>query len=399
MKCYLIAKKLSHSYSKLIHNALAPYSYEYKELSENELSEFFEKKDFDALNITIPYKETVLKYLDFVSPEAQQIGAVNTVVNDGGRLLGYNTDCYGFRHQLSEASAEILGKDVVILGRGGAAKTVEYVCRDMGASRVRMLTRQHSDHLPFYDAQVVINATPAGMYPNNGECAIDITKFTNCMAVLDLVYNPSKTKLILDAERMGIKTAGGLSMLVAQAKKAAEIFTGNDIADEKISEVKKLIELHTKNIILIGMPGCGKSTVGKILAENMEKEFFDSDEEIAQLGKTPEEIIKSEGEGAFRKIETKVLEDLTKKSGTVIATGGGCVTVRENFDLLRQNATIVFIERDINTLSAEGRPLSMKGIEGLWQLREPLYRELSDITVNSQETPLKTAQKILEVIL
>ncbi len=398
MKCFLIAKKLGHSYSKLIHNALSSYNYDYKELSEEELSFFFAEKDFDALNVTIPYKQAVIKYLDYVSPEAKKIGAVNTVVNHGGRLCGYNTDYYGFMYQLKEAGAELLGKDVVILGRGGAAKTVECVCRDMGAKFVRMLTRDDSDITPFYSAEIVINATPVGMFPNTGESAVDITKFTKCEAVLDLIYNPAKTKLILDAKRMGIKTANGLGMLVAQAKKACEIFTDSAVSDDKIPEIKRLVELQTKNIILIGMPGSGKSTVGKRLAEILGKEFFDSDAEISALGRTPGEIIKTEGEAAFRKIETAMLSELCKKSGSVIATGGGCVTIAENYDIIKQNATVVFIERDIESLATVGRPLSAGGTDKLWQVREPLYRHFADLTVQSQETADKTAEKILEVI-
>ena len=216
MKCYLIAKKLGHSFSKPIHNALSDYSYDYKELAENELSEFFREKDFDGLNVTIPYKETVMQFLDEISPEAQKIGAVNTIVNRKGRLYGYNTDYYGFMYQAKESGAEIKWKDVVILGRGGAAKTVSCACSDMGAKRVRLLTRDDNP-ADFYDGQIVVNATPVGMFPDTGKSAVDITKFTACEAVLDLVYNPANTKIILDAKKMGIKTANGLGMLVAQA--------------------------------------------------------------------------------------------------------------------------------------------------------------------------------------
>ena len=396
MKCYLIAKKLGHSFSKLIHNELADYEYEHKELEENELDAFFAEKDFDGLNVTIPYKQTVMKYLDEISPEAERIGAVNTIVNRGGKLIGHNTDYYGFMYEIKEAGAEIEGKDVVILGRGGASKTVVCVCEDMGAKSVRLLTRD-SDPEDFYDGQIVINATPVGMFPDTGKSVVDITKFTKCETVLDLVYNPSSTKIILDAKRMGIKTANGLGMLVSQAKKACEIFTGSEIPDEKIDSIKKQIEFKTKNIVLVGMPGCGKTTVGKILANLTEKEFTDSDDEITKRGISPAEIIRSEGEAAFRKVESEVLSELCKKSGLIIATGGGCVTVENNHDILRQNGYVVFIERELKNLATDGRPLSTD-VEKLWQVREPLYRSASDITVKSAEIPEKTAEEILKRI-
>lgn len=396
MKCYLIAKKLGHSFSKPIHNALSDYSYDYKELAENELSEFFREKDFDGLNVTIPYKETVMQFLDEISPEAQKIGAVNTIVNRKGRLYGYNTDYYGFMYQVKESGAEIKGKDVVILGRGGAAKTVSCVCRDMGAKSVRLLTRE-SNHADFYDAEIIVNATPVGMFPDTGKSAVDITKFTRCEAVLDLVYNPANTKIILDAKKMGIKTANGLGMLVAQAKKASEIFTDTEIPDEKIAEIQKEIEFKTKNIVLVGMPGCGKTTVGKKLASLTGKEFCDSDDVISSSGRTPAEIIVSDGEKAFREIETQTLSDLCKKSGLVIATGGGCVTVEKNHDILRQNGYVVFIERELQNLATDGRPLSVN-VEKLWQERAPLYKAVSDICVKSTENPDKTAEEILKRI-
>ena len=396
MKCYLIAKKLGHSFSKLIHNELAEYEYEHKELEENELDAFFTKKDFDGLNVTIPYKQTVMKYLDEISPEAKRIGAVNTIVNRGGKLIGHNTDYYGFMYEIKEAGAEIEGKDVVILGRGGASKTVVCVCEDLGAKSVRLLIRD-SDPEDFYDGQIVINATPVGMFPDTGKSVVDITKFTKCEAVLDLVYNPSNTKIILDAKRMGIKTANGLGMLVSQAKKACEIFTDSEISDEKIDSIKKIIEFKTKNIVLVGMPGGGKTTVGKILANLTGKEFTDSDDEITKLGKSPAEIIRSEGETAFRKVESEVLSELCKKSGLVIATGGGCVTIENNHDILRQNGYVVFVERELKNLATDGRPLSTD-VEKLWQVREPLYRSASDITVKSAEIPEKTAEEILKRI-
>ncbi len=402
MNIYLIAKKLSHSFSKPIHNELADYSYEYKELAENEVGEFFRKKEFDGLNVTIPYKKTVIEYLDEISPDALRIGAVNTVLKKDGKLVGYNTDYYGFSYQIKETGADIIGKDAVILGTGGAAKTVVCVLSDMGAKSVRTVTSAEikaGDMESYYDAQIIVNATPVGMYPETGKSPVEINDFKKCEAVLDLIYNPSKTKLILDAEKRGLKTANGLGMLVAQAKKASEIFTGKEIPDSEITRIKNIIEKDTKNIILVGMPGSGKSTVGQYLAELLGREFYDSDEEIAKKGETPAEIIEKYGEEHFRKIETETLADLCKKSGCVIATGGGAVTREENYDIIHQNGTVVFIDRDVERLSTKGRPLSQGGISKLremYEVRFPLYEKLSHFSVKSQKTWQETASQILK---
>ncbi len=402
MNIYLIAKKLGHSFSKPIHNELSDYSYEYKELEENELQEFFTKKEFDGLNVTIPYKQAVMKYLDGISPEAQKIGAVNTIVNKDGKLYGHNTDYYGFCYEIKESGAEIKDKDVVVLGNGGASKTVVCVLADMGAKSVRVVNSAElraGEVEKYYDAHIVVNATPVGMYPDTGISVVDINKFTKCEAVLDLIYNPSKTQLLLDAQKRGIKTANGLGMLVAQAKRGCEIFTGRDIDDAKISQIRTAIENETKNIVLIGMPGCGKSTVGKELAMRTGREFFDCDEEIAKRGETPAQLIEKYGEEHFRQIESGVLRELCKKSGCVIATGGGVVTRECNYDIIHQNATVVFIEREIKKLATRGRPLSQGGEERLlnmYEIRYPLYKKFSHFSVPSQKHSEKTAELILK---
>lgn len=402
MNIYLIAKKLSHSFSKPIHNELADYSYEYKELAENEVGEFLRKKEFDGLNVTIPYKQTVMEYMDEISPEAQRIGAVNTVLNKNGKLVGYNTDYYGFSCQIKESGADITGKDAIILGTGGAAKTVVCVLNDMGAKSVRTVTSAEikAGNMENYaDAQIIVNATPVGMYPETGNSPVEINDFKKCEAVLDLIYNPSKTKLILDSEKRGLKTANGLSMLVAQAKKASELFIGKEIPDSEISRIKNIIDKKTKNIILVGMPGSGKSTVGQCLAEMLGREFYDSDEEISKKGETPAEIIEKYGEKHFRNIETQALADLCKKSGCVIATGGGAVTREENYDIIHQNGAVVFIDRDIERLSTNGRPLSQGGIEKLremYEVRYPLYEKFSHFSVKSQKTWQETTARIIE---
>lgn len=402
MNIYLIAEKLSHSFSKPIHNELADYSYEYKELREDELESFFTKKKFDGLNVTIPYKQAVMKFMDEISPEARRIGAVNTVVNRGGRLCGYNTDYYGFSYEIEESGAKIKGREVVVLGHGGAAKTVVCVLEDKGAKSVRVVTSAElraGDIQKYTDAQVVINATPVGMFPKNGTAVIDIGDFPKCGAVLDLIYNPSKTQLILDAEKRGIKTANGLGMLVAQAKKACEIFTDSVIKDSETDRIRNLIEKQMKNIVLIGMPGSGKSTVGRYLAEKLDREFFDCDEEISKLGESPAELIEKYGEEHFRKIESDVLSELCKKSGIVIATGGGAVTKERNYDIIHQNATVVFIERALERLATRGRPLSQGGIEKLrkmYEVRRPLYRKFSHFSVKSQRTWQKTTELVIK---
>jgi len=402
MNIYLIAKKLSHSFSKPIHNELADYSYEYKELEENEVGEFLKKKEFDGLNVTIPYKQTVMEYLDCISPEALKIGAVNTIVNRDGKLCGHNTDYYGFGYEIKESGADIKGKDVVVLGNGGAAKTVVCVCNDLEAKSISVVTSaelRSGDVEKYYGGQIVINATPVGMYPNTGVAVVDISKFRKCEAVLDLIYNPAKPQLLLDAEKLGMKTANGLGMLVAQAKKACEIFTESAIADSEIARIRTKIENQTRNIVLVGMPGCGKSTVGQYLAELLGRDFYDSDEEISKKGKTPAELIEQDGEEHFRQVESEVLAELCKKSGCVIATGGGAVTKERNYDIIHQNATVVFIERELKRLATNGRPLSQGGedkLQKMYEVRYPLYKKFSHFSVKSQKTWQETTALIIE---
>ncbi len=400
MNIYLIAKKLSHSFSKPIHNELSDYSYEYKELLEEEVVPFLEKKEFDGMNVTIPYKETVMPYLDYISPEAQKIGSVNTIVKKDGKLYGYNTDYYGFCYEIKEAGADLKDKDVVILGTGGTAKTAYCVAVDMGAKSVRTVTSAElraGDVEKYRDAQIIINATPVGMYPNTLVAPVNIADFTKCEAVLDVIYNPSRTQLIMDAQRLGIKTANGLGMLVAQAKKACELFEEREVDEREIARIRSIIENKTKNIVLVGMPGCGKSTVGRELAERLGREFTDCDEEISKRGKSPAELIKEYGEEKMREVESEILAEFCKKSSLVIATGGGAVTKERNFDIITQNATVVFIERPLNRLSTRGRPLSQGGIETLEKMykeRYPLYKKISDFSVTSQRTWQETTTLI-----
>lgn len=403
-KVYLIAKKLGHSFSPLIHRYLADYDYSLKEIGESELENFFEKREFHGLNVTIPYKTEVMKYLDFLSPEAEEIGAVNTILNRDGKLYGYNTDFFGFCYMVEHMGLSLQNKDVVIVGSGGASKPIFLASQKMGAKNVRFLT--HAENKigsveKFYDCDILINATPVGMYPETGISPVDIKNFKKCTHVLDIIYNPAKTQLQLDAEKEGKITENGTSMLVAQAKRGCEIFTDSQIDDKKIEELKKKIETITKNIVLIGMPGSGKTTIGKVLAEKMGREFKDTDEEIKAHGRTPEEIIKTNGEEFFRKTETEILTQISKQSSLVISTGGGIVTKEENLDLCRQNSFVVFVERDIDKLDVSARPLS-QGAGALMRIyneRISLYNKFSDVKIKNETTIDDAVEKIIEIFM
>lgn len=400
---YLIGEHLTHSYSPEIHSYLCDYSYALKELKKDELGDFFKKRGFDGLNVTIPYKNDVIEYLDKISPEAEKIGAVNTVLNENNTLTGYNTDYYGFMEMLKKLGAEVENKSAVVIGGGGASKAVCAVLSDMGASSVRVLS--HKDNTPekigeYTDCHILVNATPVGMYPNNGISPVELEKFEKCAYVLDLIYNPSQTKLLEDAERLGKKHINGLYMLVAQAKKAAEIFTGEEIENSRIEKICRAIEFKTKNIVLVGMPGCGKTTVGNILAKKLNREFYDSDVEIEKAYMHPSDFILTKGEKEFRCAEHEILCKLGKKTGCVMATGGGAVTQNENFGVLRQNSTVVFLKRDINSLATANRPLS-KGkdaVKKLFEERLPLYEKFCHIEIETESTPQLTAEKIIDAL-
>ncbi len=400
MNIYLIAQKLSHSFSPFIHERMADYEYRLKELNIDELDAFFKKRDFDGLNVTVPYKVEVMKYLDYISPEAQECGAVNTVVNKNGKLYGYNTDYYGFCYMAESGGVSFAGKDVVVIGSGGASKPVSLACERLGAKRTRILS--HAENKKgsvekFYDCDVLINTTPVGMFPETGVSPVNLEHFENCECVLDVIYNPSRTKLLLDAERLGKKSVNGLSMLVAQAKKACEIFTEEAVPDEKIGVIQRLLEDETKNIILVGMPGSGKTTIGKIVAEKMGREFVDTDEIILHSYGQPAYLIKTQGEKLFRDLEKKTLSEVSKKSSLVISTGGGIVTTPENLELCRQNGYCVFIERELELLETKGRPLSQgeNAIGQLYEVREPLYKAFAEASVKNDAAPEKVAEIVI----
>lgn len=401
MNCGLLGRHLTHSYSPQIHNLLCDYTYSLFEIEPEDLAEFLTERNFDGINVTIPYKKAVIPYCDALSPQAKMLGSVNTIVKTAdGRLIGHNTDYFGFSYLLAQSNLSVAGKKVLILGNGGAAATVKAVLQEKRAEVV-IISRSgenHYNNLHLHkDAALIVNATPVGMYPNNGYSPLDISLFSNLEGVLDLIYNPARTKLLLDAEKRDLITANGLTMLVAQAKESAEWFSGNKIADSRIEEIYSVLQKQMENIILIGMPGCGKSTVGALLAKKAGRTFVDADAVIAEkAGRSIPQIFADGGEAAFRKIETEVLGDIGKGSGLVIATGGGCVTRAENYPLLHQNGRIIWLKRDISALATDGRPLSQASkLEEMYQKREPLYSAFADCIINNNHTPEDAADKIL----
>ena len=398
----LIGRKLGHSFSPEIHSLLADYEYRLYEMEENEVGAFLEACPLDALNVTIPYKKTVMPFLKAVSDEAKRIGSVNTIVKRDDGLYGYNTDYYGFSYMLKKSGTEITGKKVLILGSGGASVTVKTVAEDLKAAEIIVISRSGENNYEniakHSDADVIINTTPVGMFPDTGKAPVDLNGFTKLSGVLDLIYNPSETRLLYDAESLGIPYINGLSMLVAQGKRAAEIFTGEPIPDGEIEKIIKAIEDRTKNIVLIGMPGAGKSTLGRILSEKLGRVFVDTDEIIKKKAGMPiPEIFSLYGEDKFRELETEAITETGKMSGAVIATGGGIVTRKENRYPLKQNSVTVWLKREISLLTLDGRPISQKNnIAELYKKRAPLYEDFADFSVDVSENAEKTAEKILE---
>lgn len=404
-RCGLIGERLSHSFSPEIHSYLSDYSYKLFEMAESDVGKFLKSDAFDAINVTIPYKKTVMPFLDEISDEAMRIGSVNTITRiEGGGLRGDNTDYYGFHRTVVESGIAVKDKNVLILGTGGASFTARTVSADMGAKSVTLVSRSGEiNYENVYgkcaDTHVVINCTPVGMYPNNGVSPIELSKLHACEGVIDMIYNPAKTKLILDAERLGIRCCNGLTMLVAQAKKACELFLKEKIDDKEIDEITNRIANNTGNIILIGMPGCGKTTAAKLLSSMTGREVIDTDEMITRAtGRTPSEIIKSDGEEAFRAIEHEQIKLAGKMSGKIISTGGGVVTRDENLDPLRQNGTIFFIKRPLHCLATVDRPLSqVTALEDMYRARLPKYRNFCDYEVSNVYHVDVCASEILKI--
>lgn len=399
----LLGRTLRHSYSPQIHALLGDYEYRLFEVEPQDLEAFLKKREFGGINVTIPYKKDVLPYLSGISDNAKRIGAVNTIiVKEDGGLYGDNTDYDGFLRLVQKSGFQVKGKKALVLGTGGASLPISAVLSDLGAREVMFISRSGENNYQnlsrHADADLIVNTTPVGMYPNNLKAPLSLSEFPNLSGVLDIVYNPQKTKLILDAERLGIPAYSGLLMLVAQGKRAAELFLGHDIPDSETDRIFKKLSTEMQNIVLVGMPGCGKTTVGKALAEQLNRPFFDADEEILKrTGKSAEAWIEACGEAVFRQKETEVLESLCKQSGTVIATGGGAVTVPENADILRQNSIVFFINRDVSALPVEGRPLSKAtALSEMYEVRLPMYRSVCDYEIAADGSVEAVVRRILE---
>ena len=399
----LLGEKLEHSYSPFIHSFLGFYTYSLFETNKNDLDKFMTQKDFDGINVTIPYKQAVIPYCAALSEEACLTGSVNTIIKDAcGLLHGHNTDCHGFRVMLERGRIDPCKKKVLVLGSGGSAKTVRTVLAELGAREIVTISRRgennYSNISRHYDAQIIVNTTPAGMFPDNGNSPLSLAGFNKLLGAADLIYNPCRTKFLLEAEQLGIPCVNGLSMLAAQAEMASRLFQNGSAQPELLEIIENAVKKETLNVALIGMPGCGKSTVGSILAQKLNRRFVDIDTEIEKhAGKSIPQIFREDGETIFRKYETRILADESKKSSLVIACGGGIVTRLENLDLLRQNSLIVYLERDLSELVTEGRPLSQSiGIESLAKQRLPLYKNWSNYTVQAEASPEITALKIFE---
>ena len=403
MKFGLLGRKLGHSYSPMIFDLMGGYRYDLFEREPDCIEDHLRKGDFDGLNVTIPYKKEVLQYLDEIDPLAQRLGAVNTIVKKDGKLFGYNSDYYGFLSLVQRTRIEPPNKKVLVLGSGGASVTVRAVLEDLGA-QVVLISRSGENNYTnldrHRDAALIVNAPPVGMYPHNGSAPLSLEGFTALEGVLDLIYNPARAQLLMECEKYGIPGFNGLWMLVAQAKQSAQWFLGRELPDSLVSDIHQKLRDKMENIALVGMAGCGKSTVGRALAKETGKKFVDADAEVEDLaGKSIPEIFAQEGEEMFRRMETTVLAELGMESGLVIATGGGCVTREENYPLLHQNSRIIWLDRCPARLPTEGRPLSQKTHPApLYEMRKPMYKAFADAAVDNNGTKGETVTEILNLL-
>ena len=401
-----IGKKLTHSFSKEIHAKLADYQYDLIELNEEDIAPFFTQKKFKAINVTIPYKQAVIPYLDWISDIASRIGAVNTVVNRDGKLYGYNTDYYGMKALIERLGIEVSGKKVLILGTGGTSKTARVVAKDLGADEVLVVSRKNTaDYITYEeaitcyaDAQIIINTTPSGMYPDCASKPIEIRNFSQLEGVIDVVYNPLRTNLVLDAQQRGIRAEGGLYMLVMQAVVAVEKFIDTTIPTEVADQVYSTIFAAKENIVLTGMPGSGKSTVGRLLSTDG-YEFVDTDEEVEKAcGCSIKALIEEKGETHFRDLETAVIQEVSKKSGLIVSTGGGAILRSENVRCLKQNGKLFFIDANLHRLQVtNSRPLSntAEKLKRLYTERIGIYQNTADAVVPDMESAEAEAAYIL----
>lgn len=408
MRYGLLGERLGHSFSKEIHGLLGDYSYDLIEVAREDLDDFLRAKDFSGLNVTIPYKERVIPYLDFIDVVAREIGAVNTVVNRGGKLYGYNTDFYGMEMLFSHAKIDPAGKSVAILGTGGTSKTAFSVMKHLGAREIFKVSRSGADGALTYEGlyevadkvDIIINTTPLGMFPDIDGCAVDLSKFTRLSGVIDAVYNPLRTSLIIEAKKREIRAEGGLYMLVAQAARAAELFSGEKIGILKIEKVYRRILRDKENIVLIGMPASGKTTVGRLLEKKLGRKAYDSDKLIEKAEKRSiSDIFREDGEATFRQMEADMVRSLSEKSGIIISTGGGAPLRAESVDNLKKNGRLYFIDRPLGQLMpTNSRPLanSAEAIERRFNERYGIYSRAADVRIDADTSAPMTADKIIK---
>ena len=409
MEYGLIGEKLGHSFSREIHQRLGGYDYRLQELTPAQLPAFLEKRDFRGINVTIPYKQTVIPLLDEVDPKAAAIGAVNTIVNRRGRLCGYNTDYDGMAALARHAGLTLKNKNVLILGTGGTSRTAMTVAADLGAAEIRRVSRTgRGDAITYEQAadlpvQVLINTTPCGMYPGCDGQPMDLSRFGWLEGVLDAVYNPLRTRLVLQARDNGARGQGGLYMLVAQAAAACRLFLDRPLPDGALDSVYRAIHGQKQNIVLTGMPGSGKSTVGRVLARQLDRELVDTDTEIIRLAKKPiPEIFAQRGERGFRDLESQVIQEVSRRTGLVIATGGGAILREENVRRLRQNGRIYFLDRPAeDILPTDDRPLArdMEAVRQRYAERYPRYTSTADAAVPVRGSAEDVAAAIREEFL
>ena len=406
MKYVCIGEHLKHSFSKEIHNALSDYDYEIFEIAREKLDDFLVQRNFVAINVTIPYKELVIPHLHYIDEHAKRIGAVNTVVNRNGKLYGYNTDFYGMSALAHHAGIDFSKKKVIILGTGGTSKTARAVAEANGASSVTRVSRDGREDAITYDAlysehsdaQIIINTTPVGMYPKCDGIPVDISKFPNLIGVIDAIYNPLRTRLVSEAESLGISAEGGLYMLVAQAVLASEIFLDTKYPDGTLDSVYKKILCDKENIVLTGMPASGKSTVGKLLSDMLGRAFIDTDTLIEEHSKMSiPEIFQKFGEAKFRDIESDVIKEVSTITSAIIATGGGAILREENIKSLKRNGKIYFLNRPLSSLvPTDDRPLSsdVDALKKRFRERYDIYCATADSIIEANSTPEDAAKKI-----
>lgn len=406
MRRGLIGEHLGHSYSQRIHETLGGYPYELIEVAPQDLDAWMKNKDFAALNVTIPYKKAVIPYLEELDERARRIGAVNTIVNDHGRLIGKNTDYYGCRFMLEQAGIEIQGRKVILLGNGGAAQAVQAVLEDLGAAAIVKVKRNPSPETLTYEeayrdhsgAQVIVNTSPVGMFPAQEGIPVELDRFPQLESVADVIYNPHRTRLIVEAQKRGCRTATGLSMLTAQAAEAIEAFIGKPVAPESILRMTAELAREKMNLVLIGMPGCGKSTIARKLAEISGRPAVDIDQRIVErIGMPIRDFFAQQGEARFRQIEAEILAEVTLQTGQIIATGGGIVKDWENVRWLRQSGKVYFLDRSLDQLETDpSRPLSSsrEALRQLYDQRIDLYRAACDQLIENNGSADQTARRL-----